>query len=195
MARKTLAIGAGGVAITLLALGLMVGDRSAFAHAGYETSSPADGEVLAEPPERVDAYFGQEMSRSNGLPTMIVVNAAGDVITEDATLDDADRKHLSVEMPPALPDGRYTVIWHTLSDEDAEEAQGAFHYYVGDGPSATAGPNETPDATATPGPTAAPGDDANDDGGVPLWAMIAGIVAGLVIGGGAGVALGRRAAG
>jgi hypothetical protein len=107
-------------------------------------------------------------------------------------------------MPPALPSGRYTVIWHNLSDDDGDEAQGAFHFYVGEGP------GETPEPTAnfgsgdvivtTPGPgdpTAEPlGEPDSDDNGngVPAWLLVLGIAGGLVAGGGAGLALGRRRA-
>ena len=194
MVRKIFAYGASGAAIALLALaGAWVKVDSALAHSDLERSTPADGEVLAEAPERVDAYFGQEMSRSQGFPKMTVVNEAGDTIADETVLDDADRKHLSVELPPSLPEGRYTVIWHTLSDEDGEEAQGAFHYYVGEGPGATGAPNATPGATDALEPTSAPVDEnGDDDGGVPAWALVVGIIGGVVVGGGAGLAFGRR---
>lgn len=189
MSKKTAAVLFAAVA----AAGLLTGPRNASAHADLESSTPGDGEVVAEAPARVDAYFSQEMARSGGLPTMVVVNEAGDVLSEEAVLDDADRTHLSVELPPALPDGRYTVIWHTLSDEDGEEAQGAFHFYVGEGPSETepAAP-ATGGATASPAP-AVPGESAGDDGnGVSTAVLIAAVAAAAVLGCAGGFALGRR---
>jgi methionine-rich copper-binding protein CopC len=193
--------------LTAIALaGLVLPAGSAEAHADYERSEPADGAVLAESPPRVDAWFGQEMRRAEGLPVMIVVNEAGDVLNpEGAALDDSDRTHMSAELPPALPDGRYTVIWHTLSDEDGEEAQGAFHFYVGAGPSeATPPAGETPtEAAASPTPppstptTAATPDAASDDDGgggsdVPLWILFVGIAAGAAVGSLGAFALARR---
>ena len=97
---------------------------SASAHANYESSTPADGEVVPEGPERVDVFYSQEVARSGGLPILFVANQSGDVIADEAVLDDEDRTHISIELPPALPDGRYTVIWHTLSDEDARGGAG-----------------------------------------------------------------------
>jgi methionine-rich copper-binding protein CopC len=193
------------LALTAVALaGLALPASRAGAHADYDRSEPADGAVLAESPSRVDAWFGQDMRRSEGLPVMIVVNDAGDTLNPDgAVLDDADRTHLTAELPPALPDGRYTVIWHTLSDEDGEEAQGAFHFYVGAGPTdATPTPSETrtPAESPTPpppGPTptaATPPDGGGDDDGseLPLWTLFVGIAGGMAAGSVGAFALARR---
>jgi methionine-rich copper-binding protein CopC len=177
---------------------------AAQAHANYERSQPRDDETLAEPPERVDVWFTQEIRRSEGLPTLIVVNESGDEVQADAVLDDDDRTHMYAELPPALPPGRYTVIWHTFSDEDGEKAQGAFHYFVGEGPSIddTVIPLESPAATEeptagptpTPEPTAASADDDSEGGndGVAVWLFVVGIVGGAVVGAGGGMLLGRR---
>ena len=103
-------------------------------------------------------WFSQELRRSGGLPTLDVVNAAGDIVSEPAVLDDDDRAHVSAALPPSLPNGRYTVIWHTLSDEDGDEARGAFHFYVGEGPvrASEIAPAPAPTATPAPAPTATP---------------------------------------
>lgn len=199
-----------GFLVAMAAAGLLLSSGSASAHANYERSEPADGAVLAESPDRVDMWTTQEMRRSEGLPVLTVVNESGDVLNEDgSTLDDADRTHVYAELPPALPDGRYTVIWHSLSDEDGEEAQGAFHYYVGEGPAggaATPAPDETAEPTApaaeTPTtepaatPTLEPSADADDGGdGLPVWALALGIIGGGVVGGGGGFLLARGRAG
>lgn len=212
MRRKTAASRAGlasALIVALLLAGLALPAAPAHAHARYERSEPADGAVLDQSPPRVDAWFSQEMRRSGGLPTMVVASESGDVIADDAVLDNADRTHMYVELPPALPDGRYTVIWHNLSDEDGDEAQGAFHFFVGEpategSPTTTAAPS--PPATAGPEPTAtspperplptavpAPLGEGGDGGdGVPVWALIAGIIGGAAAGAGGGLALGAR---
>ncbi|HVP05021.1 MAG TPA: copper resistance protein CopC, partial [Dehalococcoidia bacterium] len=117
------------------------------AHAGYDHSSPGDGEVLAVAPTKIDAYFKEEMSRANGLPTLIVVNSSGDTVSSNMALDDNDRKHISADLKADLPDGRYTVIWHNVSAEDSDEAQGAFQFYIGAAP--------TPVPSSSPGTSAA----------------------------------------
>lgn len=190
-------------AILLAAAAALLTVLAASAHAKYERSEPADGAVLAQPPSRVDVYFSQEMTRSGGLPSLVVVNDVGDRVDLGAKLDDNDRKHIYADLAPALPPGRYTVIWHTLSDEDAEEAQGAFHFYVGPGPSgappaapvATTAPAATPAAAtlaATAGPAAA---EAGGDSSLPIWALVAGIAGGLLAGGAGGYGLARRSGG
>jgi copper transport protein len=178
------------VLAVVAAVATLGGIPSAFAHAGYDRSTPGDGEVLAEAPSRVDVYFAQQVARSGGLPTLIVVNEAGDQVDTGAVLDDDDRTHMSAELEDGLGDGRYTVIWHTLSADDDEEAQGAFHFYIGSGPST--GPTSSAGPTTTP---SAPADENDDDGGVPGWLLIAGIAGGLVVGVGGGLALGRRSGG
>lgn len=195
-ARLALVLGLGLIAIA----GLAMPASPALAHAYYERSVPAEGEVVAESPETIEIYFSQEMRRSGGLPAAIVVNESGDVVSLEAALSDEDRTLITVDLAPALPDGRYTVIWHNLSDADGDESQGAFHFYVGEGPPDAGGatppsPNDETPATPTPAP-AEPPDGADDgDDGVPLWGLIAGIVAAAVISGGAGLAIGRSRGG
>jgi methionine-rich copper-binding protein CopC len=185
-----------GAAVVVSSAAALLSSAPAFGHAGYESSTPSDGEVVAESPAVVDVFFTQEIARSGGLPTMIVVNDAGDVIADQPVLDDEDRAHISIELPPALPDRRYTVIWHTLSDDDGEEARGAFHFYIGSGPSPTTTDGETPapDGESTPSPAASQPatEDDDDDGGGEPWLVFVGIAGGLVVGGGAGWAAGRR---
>jgi methionine-rich copper-binding protein CopC len=169
----------------------------AFAHAAYESSNPGDGETVAEPPEQVEVFFSQELARSGGLPSLIVVNEAGDQVDLGATLDDADRTRVVVDLPPGLPEGRYTVIWHTLSDEDGEEAQGAFHFFIGEPTGETPSPpgETTPPPTDAPATTPPPGDGEDDDGddGIEPWLAGAATVIALVVGAAGGMAFGRRA--
>jgi methionine-rich copper-binding protein CopC len=166
------------------------------AHAAYDHSTPGDGEVLAAAPARIDVFFKEETQRANGLPTLVVVNGSGDTVSSNTTLDDNDRKHISADLNPGLPPGRYAVIWHNVSADDGDEAQGAFYFYVGTGPSPSAS-GSTGTTTATPGaatPTVKPGTTESDDSGdIPTWGLIAGIIAGLVVGAGGGIAIGRRA--
>lgn len=194
---RRVSLGAAVIALTV-ALSLVPGSRVS-AHAKYERSEPADGAVLEKAPPRVDVWFSQEMARKGGLPSLVVVNDVGDQVDLGSVLDDNDRKHVFADLAPALPEGRYTVIWHTLSDEDAEEAQGAFHFYVGTGPGESTPAPATPAAERTPSPTTAtpspPLTEAGSDGGLPAWALAVGILAGAAAGGAGGYATGRRRGG
>ncbi len=173
----------GGAVLLALALaGAALAAASVEAHAGYERSEPADGAVLAESPPRVDVWFSQELRRAGGLPTLEVVNFAGDVLSDPSVLDDDDRTHVYAALPPSLPNGRYTVIWHTLSDEDDEEARGAFHFYVGEGPDTASEIVLTPSPTVPPTAPPAPPSASDDDGGQPAWliALVGAMVGGIV---------------
>jgi copper transport protein len=163
------------------------------AHAAYDHSTPGDGEVLAESPEKIDVYFKEEMSRSGGLPTLVVVNSSGDTVSSNAALDDDDRTHLTADLNPGLPDGRYTAIWHNVSADDGDEAEGAFFFYIGAGPTATTpgGTSGTPSATEAPTATTAPVEEEGDGGDVSIVVLILGIIGGLAVGGGGGLLIGR----
>jgi methionine-rich copper-binding protein CopC len=191
--KGTVAVAVGFCALAIISLALTT--ATADAHARYESSTPADGEVVAEPPERVDIFFSQEMARSQGLPTVRVANESGDVVADEAVLDDEDRTHLSIELPPELPEGRYTVIWHNISDEDGDDAEGAFHFYIGTGPEATPSDGTDPPNGESPtaAPTTPPDDDGNNgDDGVPAWTLALAALGGAVVGGVGVAALRRR---
>lgn len=177
------------VAVALLAFAA-ANAPSASAHAAYDHSTPGDGEVVATAPKKLDVYFKQEIQRAGGLPSLLVVTDEGDVVSEEAVLDDGDRTHMSVELDD-LQDGRYAVIWHNVSADDGEEAQGAFHFYVGAGPTSGASGAPTAQATITPVPST-PATDDDDSGDIPLWGVIAGILGGVVVGGAAGTVIGRQ---
>jgi methionine-rich copper-binding protein CopC len=168
------------------------------AHADYDHSTPADGEVVATAPAKIDVYFKESITRANGLPLLIVLNDTGDPVdtgtfaAPSGTLDDTDRTRMSDTLQPNLPDGRYTVIWHTVSADDGAEAQGAFHFYIGGAvtPVPTAAPRSATPVPSIPAVTPAPSSSSD----IPIWGLIAGIVGGVVVGGGGGLMFGRRAA-
>jgi methionine-rich copper-binding protein CopC len=190
--------------IALPAALLLIWSTVVMGHARYERSEPADGAVMPQSPPRVDVYFTQEVRRSGGLPTLLVVNDTGDAIQTQVVLDDANRTHMYALLAPSLPPGRYTVIWHTLSDEDGEEARGAFHFFVGGGP--TTGQTPSPPATglpSSPSASAIPSGsvppivgaaehDAGASSGTVVALVVGSAFGGLVVGGGTAWALARR---
>ncbi|HEY8766845.1 MAG TPA: copper resistance protein CopC [Dehalococcoidia bacterium] len=169
------------------------------AHADYDHSTPADGEVVATAPAKIDVYFKESITRANGLPLLIVLNDTGDPVdtgtfaAPSGTLDDNDRTHMSDTLQANLPDGRYTVIWHTVSADDGAEAQGAFHFYIGGAvtPIPTAAPGSATPVPSIPAVTPAPSSSSSSD--IPIWGLIVGIVGGIVVGGGGGLLFARRA--
>ncbi|MCY4081457.1 MAG: copper resistance protein CopC [Caldilineaceae bacterium] len=122
------------------------------AHAEYDDTVPAAGEVVSQAPQQVQIWFTQELFRLEGQNTLEVYGPDDQrVDLDDAAIDDDNRKLMTVTLQSDLPNGVYTVRWRTLSAEDGDEAEGEFQFTLqADEPEAEA----TPTATSTPVPTA-----------------------------------------
>lgn len=162
----------GGAAIAL-GVGLLA-TSGVSAHARYESSTPAKGEVLSASPAQVTIKFSQDVQKITGTYGIDVVLEPGggptgaSATAGTAVLNDDDRSMMSVPLQSALSPGRYVVRWTNVSDEDGDAAEGAFSFYVGVQPTEAdlaadaaledIGEQETPAASPTSGapPTAAP---------------------------------------
>ncbi len=123
---------AGIILLILLLAGVVT---AVSAHAAVIIKSiPANGEILAESPSEVMAWFAEELV--SGESTMTVFSAQGTQVDNGdggVNLNDPDHASMIVTLPP-LSDGSYTVQWHvTLLDGDATD--GAFSFAVGEGQS------------------------------------------------------------
>lgn len=176
-----------------------------FAHADYERSAPDRNEVVPESPEQLDVYFTQDIRKTEGANSLIVLDETGaQVNLDDGIVDDDDRLHMFTELPSNLPPGRYVVEWMTLSDLDDDDASGAFCFYVAVEPTEEQaaecaefdaeqqGPTTTPpsaDPTELDGATppaadetpTAPADGANDDDDGVSAGVIVAIVIGVIV--------------
>lgn len=189
--------------VVIAGAGLLLSPGDAFAHADYESSTPAKDEVVQQPLAQVDVIFTQEVSRQGDQSSVRVFNEANTQVSEGpGVVDDADRTHISAALPADLAPGRYIVRWTTISDEDGDEDEGAFCFYVGVEPTAAQQAEcatfdeEEPTVTAggatvtsqEPGatPTSADGND-DDDGGNSgaVAAVIVGVVIAVAVVGGA----------
>jgi len=116
-------IAAGATAVTAISAG---------AHARLDESTPAVGEVVQTSPPQVSITFSQEVQKITGTYGIDVLDGTGTEVTvADAVLSDDDRRILTVELPPDLAAGRYVVEYKNVSDEDGDEFQGAYAFYVG----------------------------------------------------------------
>lgn len=107
----------------------------AAAHARFDHSTPNPGQVVQTNPPRVDIYTAQDMRKLAGANDIMVTGSDGARVDDGTTVvDDSDRRHFSVGLKGNLPPGRYVVSFKTLSDEDGENDQGAFAFYVGTPP-------------------------------------------------------------
>ena len=156
------------------------------AHGGYDRSEPIQNEVLSERPAGVDVWFTEEVFKQEGANFVRVFNQQNVQVSEgDGLVDDDDRTHISVALPPALGDGRYIVRWKTTSDLDQDTIEGAFCFYIRVEPTA-----EQEGECAALDHEAGPEDD---DDGVSTATIVIGVVAvvaGLLIAGG-GLAIWR----
>jgi methionine-rich copper-binding protein CopC len=164
--------------------------QAAPAHAHYDHSSPAIGEVVPNPPPRVDIYTDQDMAKVGNANAITVTNAAEQrVDTGPTTVDDADRRHFWVALQPNLSPGRYVVSFTTLSDVDNDSDHGRFAFYVGRAPTAQ---EKTLDTQLTSAAPAAATSSGSHTGLFIAGAAV--IVALLVLAGGAFWLRGRRRA-
>lgn len=122
------------------------------AHADYDDTVPAAGEVVSQAPQQVQIWFTQELFRREGQNTLEVYGPDDlRVDLDDAAIDDDNRKLMTVSLQSDLPNGVYTVRWRTLSADDGDAAEGEFQFTIQvDEPEEEA----TPTATSTPAPTA-----------------------------------------
>ena len=154
-------------------LGLLLGSGAvvlrpptpALAHAEYARSNTAAGAAVRAAPPRLDLWFTQELFRRAGANTITVAAPDGRrVEAGDATVDSADRTHLSVALSPNLPLGTYTVTWTSLSAIDGDDATGTFAFTIDPNAPASAAP-VTPSMDAAPA-AASPSDQPR---GFPIW--------------------------
>lgn len=162
------------------------------AHSEFVRANIPAGEAVRSAPERLEAWFSQEVFRREGANALEVVGAGGERFDDGVlVIDDADRHHLSVGLRADMPPGFYTVTWRTLSAVDGDSAEGTFVFTIDpNAPEAT--PEPTPALEATPAPVATGTPEAAPSATVsepetdfPWWAVIAG--AGILAAGLAGV--------
>jgi len=150
------------------------------AHSEFERANIPVGEAIRSAPERLEAWFSQEVFRREGANALEVVGAGGERFDDGVlVIDDADRRHLSVGLRADMPPGFYTVTWRTLSAVDGDAAEGTFVFTIDpNAPEATPEPTPvlepTPAAVAAGTPSVAPPVAvAEPETAFPWWAIIA----------------------
>nr|BBH95668.1 hypothetical protein KTA_38670 [Thermogemmatispora argillosa] len=180
-----------GCALLLSALLLLVvGVGPASAHAKVIDANPKIGSTISQVPSTVTVFTAENLNPDPSKSNLFVYGPSGALISQgNATIPLNNPREMSVRIK-ADGNGVYIVRWITVSAEDGDAAEGAFIFTVK--PAGTSGAMATP----TPGPTASASGSASASssaGGatnLPLWVSLAGI-AGLLVGGGAGLGLGR----
>ena len=132
--------------LPILALALaLLSPASAAAHAELTSTSPADGEELADPPDEVVMTFGGELDPDGS--GFVVTDADGvEVGTGAVDLEVAERNELRGAVDITGP-GEYTVSW-TSAAADGHPEEGTFTFTV-------VAPEESPTSDGTPDTAAA----------------------------------------
>ena len=109
---------------SIVAAMMLVVAGAAFAHSEQEVTVPHDGAVLAAPPDVVSIAFDAPMRI-----TVIRLKSEAGGTFELERSDDMQPVTDFRAIPPALPNGRYTVEWRGLS-ADGHAMKGRFSFEV-----------------------------------------------------------------
>lgn len=99
------------------------------AHATLKNSSPANGEVVATMPSTITATFTERLEPTeSGLE---LFDSQGQKVEGVTPQPGSDDYTMTIQVPSGLPNGTYSVLWRTLSNDDGHTAQGYFTFTVG----------------------------------------------------------------
>jgi methionine-rich copper-binding protein CopC len=113
----------------LAALLCLVSFGTAGAHATLVRSNPPANSELASSPAEIRLWFSEGVEPKFSTFTLLDTNGQT-VNTPTSQVDPADNTQLFMR-PPALPNGLYTVVWHTVSAEDGHAVTGSFAFSIG----------------------------------------------------------------
>jgi methionine-rich copper-binding protein CopC len=153
-------------AVILAALLLMavVGPRVASAHAHLESSTPADGATVGSGLTQVVLTFTEEMSVDQSSAQL--ASADGSAVSgATSAVDKLNRNTLTITTP-ALADGKYTVTWRAVTEDDNGITNGTFSFTVTTGGATSGG------ATSGGGEASLPGAGSGDGTTMTLVGLI-----------------------
>lgn len=155
-------------------------------HAKVWKSDPGVGSTIAQAPTKVTVFT---LENINPDPTKSNLQVYGPSADATDTLISQGNAQVSLSNPKEMSilittnqghvNGVYVVFWKTVSADDGDAAAGSFSFTV-----RTSGTGATP---TTPART-----NSTTLSGIPLWVPIVATLAALLVGLGAGLALGRR---
>ena len=106
--------------IAISSVWLVTAAVPASAHAVIESTDPANGELLEEPPSQIVLTFTEPPDLD--LTIVCVVDSSGtDMPTGPPGRAPGSNREIRVRLDP-VPDGVYTVTWRTVSDGSARNA-------------------------------------------------------------------------
>jgi len=110
--------------IAIASVWLVTAGVPANAHAAIESTDPANGELLEEPPSQIVLTFTEPPDLD--LTIVSVVDSSGaEMPTGPPEPAPGSNREIRVRLDP-MPDGVYTVTWRTVSATDGHVTSGAF---------------------------------------------------------------------
>ncbi|HYP19963.1 MAG TPA: copper resistance CopC family protein [Chloroflexia bacterium] len=125
------------ILMAALLLVAVVGPRVASAHAHLESSTPADGATVATGLTQVTVTFSEEVSVDQSSAQL--ASADGSAVSGATGAVDRANRNTMVITTPALADGKYTVTWRAVTEDDNGITNGTFSFTVGSGGGTTGG--------------------------------------------------------
>lgn len=154
--RTLLAALGAGLALSLSAV-------PAHAHDELRSSTPADGDSLAQPPTQVVLTFEEPPVE---LGTQVVVTGPNGAVSSGSPRVEGDT--VVQPLQPDAPAGRYTVEWRVTSD-DGHPVSGSFGFTA---QAAAGGSSPSAAATAPATPAATPVGEPRREPLIPSWGWI-----------------------
>ena len=99
------------------------------AHAFLESSDPAANAVLPNAPQSVTLTFTEPLETSYSRAELF--DQAGAEVPGASSTIGPDPRSMTVEIPPGLANGTYSLLWRTLSTVDGHTAQGYLPFTIG----------------------------------------------------------------
>jgi copper transport protein len=135
-------------AISIASVWLVTAAVPASAHAAIESTDPANGELLEEPPSQIVLTFTEPPDLD--LTIVSVVDSSGvEMPTGPPERAPGSNREIRVRLDP-VPDGVYTVTWRTVSATDGHVTSNAFSFGVGVSPGDVTPFVQTGSGTPTP---------------------------------------------
>ena len=122
------------LALSVAAVGVLVAlslAQTVFAHSRPLRLEPPPGAILETPPTEVTGWFTAALRRDPNWNFFRVTDEQGNRVDAGEPILSSDRKQMTVDLQPNLPDGRYLVTWRTWDDEDGRIFGDCFTFFVG----------------------------------------------------------------
>src|SRR5687767_13273221 len=119
------------VAVVLLCIvaQFMLPARPVAAHAFLESSDPVANAVLPTAPRMVTLTFTEPLETSYSRAELF--DETGSLVPGATSAIGSEPRSMTVQIPPGLGNGTYSLLWRTLSTVDGHTAQGYLPFTIG----------------------------------------------------------------